>query len=328
MTHDIARPAHSVFRGRLGPLLVAALVAACGGDDDDDGAADASGDDAPDDGDDGGDDDGPDASTGTDRTTGYVANPAGFVELVEGYVGEGGIGAVAVLRSAPDAPPASLVASGGACEVWTHPLEPAQCDPPCQDGVCVADDECAPFPAPIDAGEIQVTGLLDPLRFVPGELGYTSDPDLPPEDLFDDGAAIEVTAAGADAPAFALEATGVAPLEADLDLEFDTTLVLEDGVDREIRWTPGSGDAQVQIALQVGHHGAAYEALLVCEADDADGELVIPGDVIASLPRQSSGLEQHASWIQRFTRDVADSEGGPVQLEVASRLIILQLDHR
>src|SRR5947207_3259692 len=81
------------------------------------------------------------------------------------------------------------------------------------------------------AGTIDVTGLSLPVSFTPGDFGYQSDPDVPPADLFDDLAAVSATAPGADAPGFTLEASGVVPLDAALDLDFDTTLVLEDGVD-------------------------------------------------------------------------------------------------
>ena len=114
---------------------------------------------------------------------------------------------------------------------------------------------------------------------------------------------------------------------ADLDLEFDVTLVIEDGVDEVIRWTPESS-GRVQLALQVGHHGAPYEALMVCEADDADGEIVVPGSLVTRFPQRSNGLEQHSSWIARFTRDVLETEAGPVELFVANRILILQIDHR
>ena len=335
MTHDIRRRAASVFRGAVVPPAVAfslvALFLAAGCGDDDDGSGD-SGDsgDPGDSGDDGADGDAAPAPDGsTSRATGYVANPVGSIELIEGYVGERGTGAAALLRDAPDAPPAELLASEGPCEVWTHALEPAECDPPCELAYCVADDQCAPFPLPVSAGEIAVAGLTEELRFVPGGLGYDVDPELLPEDLFADGAAIEVTAAGDAAPGFSLAAVGVGPLDADLDLEFDVTLVIEDGVDEVIGWTAGGvAGARVQLALQVGHHGAPYEALLVCEADDADGELVVPGSLIQRFPRQSNGLEQHASWIARFSRDVADGADGPIELMVASRTIIPQLDHR
>ncbi len=319
MTRDFPAAGTSVFRGAA-PLTAALLsiaLAACGGDDDGDPAGD----------DDGGADAAPAADASTDRTTGFVANPAGTIQILEGYVGEIGVGAFASLRDRADAPVATLAASEGDCEIWTHPTERFDCDPPCE-GACVADDTCEPFPVPLSAGEIAVTGLAEELRFVPGEFGYRTEPDILPEDIFEAAAAIEATAPGADAPAFTLSAEGVAPLEPDLDLDFDVTLVIEDGVDEVIRWIPESS-GRVQLGLQVGWHGAAYEALLLCEADDAAGQLTVPGSLIERFPpRVNPTGEPHSSWIARFDRDVVDGPAGPLELFVASRAIIPQLEHR
>ncbi|HUS66773.1 MAG TPA: hypothetical protein VMZ28_19685 [Kofleriaceae bacterium] len=286
------------------------LLAGCGGDDD--GGATP----------DGGDDPAADGGGG-DRVTDYVPNRVGSIELVE----DGSIGttAIAALRDKAQLPTASLLASQGECEIWTHPLAQASCDPPCADGYCAATDECVPFPVLVDAGTITVTGLTEALSFASGEFGYQPDPEFPPEDLFAADAVITAEAAGADADGFTLEAQGVPTLVADLDLEFDTTLVLEDGVDREIRWTAEDAGT-IQLGVQVGWHGAAYEALLLCEADD-DGSLTIPGGLVTQFPRASNGMEQHASWIARITRDTVTIDGGPVELVVASQVRIPQLRH-
>jgi hypothetical protein len=329
MTHDTPSKGSSVFRGalRLGPALLLFLLfalhpaaAGCGGDGDD-GAAD---------GGDAGAAPGPDGSTA--RATGFVANPAGHVHFIEGFGGAFGdiYGRGAVLRDRADLPRASLLASEGDCEIWAHPPGPADCDPACQDQVCVAEDRCEPFPRLVSAGDIEVTGLTQELRFVPGEFGYVADPELPadPGDLFEDGVAITASAPGDDVPGFSLSAAGVAPLVADLDLEFDVTLVIEDGVDEVIRWEAESS-GRVQLALQVGWHGAPYEAVLVCEVDDQAGELVVPGSLIARFPqRQNPTGEAHFHWIARFDRDVVESEAGPIELFVASRVLIQQIEHR
>lgn len=290
--------------------VLAFLLAACGGGDDDGGGAR-----------DGGGD--PVVDGGGDRVTEYVPNRAGSIELVE----DGAIGTMttAALRDRAQLPTASLLASQGECEIWTHPLAQASCDPPCADGYCAATDECVPFPVPVDAGTITVTGLTEALSFASGEFGYQPDPEFPPEDLFAADAAITATAAGGDADGFTLEAQGVPTLVADLDLEFDTTLVLEDGVDREIRWTAEDA-AAIQLGVQVGWHGAVYEALLLCESAD-DGSLTIPGDLVTQFPRASNGLEQHGSWIARVTRDTVTTDGGPVELVVSSQVRIPQLRH-
>jgi hypothetical protein len=304
MIRDTASLRASVFR-----LALIAGLAGCGGDDD--AGADGSpvADAAP----------GPDGAT--DRTIDFPANRRGWIHLVEGFAGFDGVSAA--VRDRVDVPVAELVAAEGDCEVWAHPADPAQCDPPCEDGYCVADDRCEPYPQLTSAGVITTTGVAGDLRFVPVEYGYQVDPEVPPEDLFADNAAITVTAPGDVADGFTLEAGGVVPLEAQLDLDFDITLVIEDGVDEVVEWTPESS-GEIQLALLTGHHGQPWYSLLVCETAD-DGELVIPGSLISQFPRDESGFEQHYSWIARYRRALAD---GPIELWVASRVIIPQLEHR
>jgi hypothetical protein len=307
------RPA-SVFRpAGLAHLLLAAatLLWACG-DDGGGGAADASG---------GG---GPDAST--DRATEYVANAAGLIHLTEGRASwlNGTQNLHARLGDAPAVPTASLLASSGECEIWVHPL-PAFCDPPCNLGACVGEDECQLFPELVSAGDVTLTGLLEPLTFGSGEFGYAPDVFFEGEDLFADGAAITASAPGGDVPGFTLEATGVPSLVADLDLESGGILTIEDGVDEVIRWT-AEGSGRVQLALVTGHHGSSYESLLVCESED-DGELIVPGDLIGLFPRQVSDLESHTSWLARYSRDVVDTDDGPIELFVSSTVIIYAVNH-
>lgn len=259
----------------------------------------------------------------TERATGFVANRAGFVELTEGTIP---FPAQAGLRDRGDLPPAALLAAEGECEIWVHPSEAAQCEPACSDGYCAATDQCTPWPVAISAGPIEVTGLRAPLRFLAGEYGYQPESE-PPAELFADDAVVIASAPGGAAAGFTLEAGGVAPLEAQLDLDFDVTLVIEDGVDETIAWTPEPGGAIIQLALVVGHHGAPYEAQLVCESAD-DGELTIPGGLIARLPDRANGLEQHSSRVARLRRDVSAGAGGPIELVVASQVVIPQLEHR
>ena len=304
----------SVFRHSPLALVLAFTTAAsgCGGDDDD-GAADGDGDSGS----------GPDGSTG--RSTEYVANSAGLIALTEGQASwlVGTQRLHARLADALEVPPASLLDSSGECEVWVHP-GPALCDPSCNLGACVAEDQCASYPNPVSAGDIVVSGLLEPLSFVPGEFGYSPDREFS-EDLFADGAAITASAPGGDAPGFSLEVTGVAPIEADLDLESGGILRIEDGVDEVVRWT-AEASGRIQLVLVVGHHGSSYEALLVCETAD-DGELVVPGDLITRFPRQASDLQSHTSWLARFSRDVVDTDTGPIELIVSSTAIIYAVAH-
>jgi hypothetical protein len=230
----------------------------------------------------------------------------GFVNLIEGG---GFLSVFAAIQDRPELPIPAVVAEDGECTVYARPA-PAACDPPCTNGVCTAPDTCTPYAVPVSAGPITVTGLVQPLVFQPGPFGYTPEP-APGADLFAPGMTIDVTAPGDAAPGFAAALTGVDTLVAPFQ-----NLTLVDGQDAPITWT-AAGDAMIQIALVVGWHGAPPEATLICETAD-DGAFTIPGAIIAELPRASTGLEAHASWIQRVDRAVVTLPAGPIEIVVAS----------
>jgi hypothetical protein len=232
----------------------------------------------------------------------------GFVNLIEGG---GFLSVFALIQDRPELPTPVLAASDGECSVYVRP-DPALCNPACTDGVCTATDVCTPYAVNASAGDITVTGLHDPLVFRPGPYGYTPDPP-PSGDLFDAGAAITLTAPGDVSPGFTAALTGVPELAAPFQ-----NLELVDDEDEAITWTAASA-AKIQIALVVGWHGAPHEAVLVCETAD-DGAFTIPGGLIAQLPRASSGLEQHLSWIQRLDREVLASPAGPIEIVVGSQV--------
>ena len=253
----------------------------------------------------------------------FVANPAGGISLIEEPLSRPDLRPVpgAGMYDAPTDPQATLYVRDGECEVWVHP-GPFWCEVGCSQGNCVGTDECAPYPRPLPAGNITMSGLVEPLRFVAGDYGYTADRVLGSGDVFADDAAIVATAADGEVPGFTLRATGVVPLEAD----FPDGVVVDDGVDEVIRWRAAQS-GRIQLLLVVGHHVSFYETVLVCETDD-DGELVVPGALITHFPRSvTSESFQHPSWLTRFSRDVVDTEAGPVQLFVGSR-IMLSFHHR
>jgi hypothetical protein len=241
----------------------------------------------------------------------FRVDRTGEVMLIET---DSGASVFAAFHDGPELPTPGLTASAGDCAVYTRP-SPSLCDPACLGGVCVAPDTCAPFPAAVSAGAVELSGLVAPITLTPGEFGYVPDPP-PGNDLFADGASITVAAAGGGAdgePAFNAELTGVAPLSAPFQ-----NLTLVDDEDAEVTWTAGAGGpARIALELVVGWHGAAYEAMLRCETDD-DGALTIPGELVTALPRSSSGLEQHPSVLTRFTRAVVDGAHGPIELTAAS----------
>lgn len=233
----------------------------------------------------------------------------GLVNLIEGSA----FNAVyASIQDGPELPTMREDSHHGECTIYVRP-DPALCEPPCGDGVCTAPGTCTPYPTPVSAGDITVTGLHDPLVFRPGQFGYAPDP-APSGDLFDAGAAIHLAAPGAAVPGFAADLTGVAELVAPFQ-----NLTLVDGQDQDVTWT--AGDGRIQLQLVVGWHGAPPEAMMICETAD-DGVLTIPGDAIAALPRASSGLEQHGSFLGRFDRAIVAAPAGPIEIVVASQISV------
>lgn len=223
----------------------------------------------------------------------------------------------AIIQDRAELPTAAVIARDGACAIYDRPA-PASCTPACTDGLCTAANTCTPWPANASAGTLTVTGLRAPLTFRPSDFGYVAEPP-PPDPLFDPGATIRVSAPGDATPAFTASVIGSAPLAAPFQ-----NLTLVDGRDQPIRWT-AANDATIQIALVVGWHGAPYEAMLLCETAD-DGEHVIPGALIAKLPRASSGLEAHPSWLRRISRTIVDVPAGPIEV-IAGSQVVLHFTH-
>lgn len=234
---------------------------------------------------------------------------AGVVNLIE----SGFLGTYALIQDRSELPVPAAIAQQDDCTVFRRP-SPSLCDPPCSDGECTAPDTCTPYAQHASAGTITVGGLRAPLTFVSGSFGYTPQPE-PPEDLFDPGATITVSAPGDATPAFAVSVVAPPPLVAPFQ-----NLTLVDGTDATTTWTAaGSGPGSIQIMMTVGWHGAPAEALLVCETDD-DGSHLIAGELIRQLPRASSGLEQHASWIMRFDRSIVAAPAGPIEIVAGSQV--------
>jgi hypothetical protein len=138
---------------------------------------------------------------------------------------------------------------------------------------------------------------------------------------FVDGKPVGVQAEGASVPSFSLAARAVAPI--DVDMAGDTNnVVLVNGKDNEIRWTAVAG-GEVEVLFNAGWHGAPPEATLYCEADDAEGKIVIPQAMVEAFPVTSDiGLEPHMSWIARITRDRVNLPQGKAELVVATKRIV------
>ena len=240
----------------------------------------------------------------------HRADRVGVVDLAE--QGDSA-SAYALVQDRGQLPTPMVTATSDECVVYTRP-DPALCDPPCSTGVCTQPDVCTPYGQHASAGTITVTGLVAALAFTEGAFGYVPEPE-PGTNLFEAGAAITVSAPGATTPGFTANVTGVAPLAAPFQ-----NLTLVDDEDATITWT-AAGSGEIRIELVVGWHGAPYEAMLACETAD-DGSFVLPGSIIAQLPRASSGLEQHGSWIARYSRSVVQVPAGPIEVIAQSRVAL------
>jgi hypothetical protein len=241
----------------------------------------------------------PDAAAVADAGAGegeYRPDRKGIVSITEAAFAGPSVGLFATLRDGAEPLALELVARDRDCAVYHRP-EAGFCDPLCEAGsYCNASDQCVANPMQTSAGTIAVAGLIAPLSFVPGEVGYSVDSDLSDsDDYFTPGAAITASAPGDEVGAFSVAVAGVAPLVT------STTLVsLYDGSDAVVTWE-GEDDGRVQLALRLGWHGGPTMELLLCETDD-DGELTIPAALIAEFPYFEGGLFQVPSSLGRFAR--------------------------
>ncbi len=161
----------------------------------------------------------------------------------------------------------------GECQLRepTHPF----CDPACgSTGLCVRDGECMPYPKAQNVGEMQVTGLLEPVTlepFPPNFYYQSAELAFPP---CEEGATIAL-----DAEAFRAEARCVAPLVVDasepLFVRREEPLILT--------WqAPGDPElGSVHILLDISHHGGK-KGDIVCVVPDT-GRYEIPATLVTAL---------------------------------------------
>jgi hypothetical protein len=222
-----------------------------------------------------------------------------------------------------------LVRTDGACELWSY--QPAFCDEPCS-GVCVDTNDCRPFPSPRFAGTLQASGLRVPVTFLYDPyVGYYPDTNAP-ADLFDDEAAVRLAASGDVVPAFELTARGVAPLAAAIT---DHVITLAPHQPHTFTWTPGPDSAaRVHVTLNANNqgHGNPYEAIIECDAADADGSLVVSAAIVDAFPATENwflcvGSDCPRSTILRYRDAFARVGEGVVRLLVGSE-IAFGVEHR
>jgi len=210
----------------------------------------------------------------------------------------------------------------GNCRLLTFQV--AQCEPYCS-GICVATNQCEPWPTYASAGRVDVDGLKASLTLVPeAPLNYYNPTTYPiPEDLFDACDAITATAAGGDVPAFDLHAAGVDNLAPETT---GANITIENGSDFTLAWEPSGCDARVRLTLNAPNqaHGLPYTAILECDGPDT-GSLTVPRSLIEAFPETAGqvicvSIDCPLSTFARYTRDTASIGSGDVELVVASEL--------
>jgi hypothetical protein len=215
----------------------------------------------------------------------------------------------------------------GACTLWVREI--AQCDPGCL-GFCVGDFMCRPFPTLTPAGTLTVGGLTRELVLTHSQGYYSHDGELP-ADLFTDGAQVTLSAAGGERPAFALATAAPVrltggPLTDELDLNGTG--------DVTVRWTAADPGSRVRLTLNAnssGGHGSPYQAIIACETDDAQGQVVVSRRLLDAFPRTyrweiCAGSDCPMSTLRRYRRSVSQVDGGDLAgLTVASERLFFIL---
>jgi hypothetical protein len=205
--------------------------------------------------------------------------------------------------SLPD--PYHVVDQSGPCVLRER--EPYGCGFDCDDGICIGDG-CYPYPVGLSAGRLTVSGgdrtvEIDPVE---GRYGYFEQ-----AALFARGDRIQVSAAGADVPAFAVETRAIADLEAPgID-----DLRLAAGEDFHVSWTPADPDSRVRLLLESDQHGQFSPTVIECDAVDGAGSITVPGDLVErfwATPGQCG--ECPSQTLTRYSRGQTTGEQ-PVTLE-------------
>ena len=152
--------------------------------------------------------------------------------------------------------------SQGSCTLYQR--KAAVCSPGCTgQQQCVRDQGCQAFPAPIDVGKVEVTGLVKPVAMSPKGANkdyfftdFDADPAAPMADL-------KLTASGGQVAAFSLLGKASPPL-----LVQNTAATLTKGKALSLNWTPAAASAfVVRLSLNVDQHGLT-PVTLVCETAD------------------------------------------------------------
>jgi hypothetical protein len=135
-----------------------------------------------------------------------------------------------------------------------------------------------------------------------------------PFPAFSEGDEIRLTASGGDLEAFAIEATGIAPL-----LVSSKELRLERDAPLDLTWTKPNapGDSRARLKLDISHHGGT-KGMIECDFEDT-GDAQLPAALLTRL--LDLGVAGFPSLIlSRETAAFASIPAGRVELLITSKV--------
>ncbi|HJN72848.1 MAG TPA: hypothetical protein QGF58_02840 [Myxococcota bacterium] len=188
------------------------------------------------------------------------------------------------------------------------------CDPDCEiDEACDLDETCIPYPSDVDLGTVTLAGLEEDLRMEPVTPGFRYFDTSLSHPALAGGELLELHAYGA-LDEVVLHGVGPTPLVAELEED----LVVVEGSALSLSWEgdPG-GRSSLALQLSIDQHGSS-PLRIVCELED-DGAGEVPVELVEAL--LGGGVTGYPNaTLTRHTADLAEIDGGCVDLEVSSPL--------
>lgn len=178
-----------------------------------------------------------------------------------------------------------VVATEGDCLLQT-PVIPS-CTTSCgPDAQCVGDNECQPYPTPLDIGTVALGGVslasgkdelvmnaLEPsnkYQALGEQLLY------PP---FGESSLVTLTSSGETVAPLSLQAPTIAPL----DVQGEDPLMIQPNTAADLTWVAAAdpGASSIRVTFDISHHGG-LKGELVCETAD-DGAITVPAPLVTAL---------------------------------------------
>jgi len=213
----------------------------------------------------------------------------------------------ATLRTEPLPELHTVAQEDGACRRRAAGIY--HCETPCAaDALCTDENVCTTVGLGRSAGSLSVTVDDETTTLEPdATLTYRSE-----EVALGGCSPVTVTAAGADFPAFELEAALVPPIE----ITNLTELGYFSGEGLIVRWRPADPGARVRITFRAdsASHGAVLPSILECDAPDDAGEIAVPASMMdPHIEQFGCGICPQTS-VTRYRRAVTSAGATEVEL--------------